>query len=69
MTLMIVCVCRRLNTQAVREAISSGARCPDSVQAHHGSEFNCGRCRSTIGEMISDDMDKRQQPDAIIAAE
>ncbi|MEM9234099.1 MAG: (2Fe-2S)-binding protein [Pseudomonadota bacterium] len=69
MTLMIVCVCRRLNSAAVKDAISCGARSPEAVQAHHGCQFNCGRCRTTIGEMIAEDMDQRQDGQQLIAAE
>ncbi len=49
---MIICVCRRLNTAAVQNALDAGARTPDCVQAHHGNEFNCGRCRAAIDDMI-----------------
>ncbi|RFB05269.1 bacterioferritin-associated ferredoxin [Parvularcula marina] len=66
---MIVCVCRRLNCTAVKEAISSGARSPECVQAHHGHQFNCGRCRTTIGEMIASEMDDRATPETLLAAE
>jgi len=57
MRVMIICICRRINEAGVREAVDAGARCPDSVQAHHGSEFNCGRCRCAMGEVIADHMD------------
>ncbi|MEL6858049.1 MAG: (2Fe-2S)-binding protein [Pseudomonadota bacterium] len=66
---MIICICRRINDSGVREAVDAGARSPEAVQAHHGCQFNCGKCRCTIGEMISDSLD--QQPDELelIAAE
>lgn len=66
---MIICVCRRLNTAAIKDAISNGARSPESVEAHHGCEFNCGRCRTSIGEMIADEMDKSQEGQPMMAAE
>lgn len=56
---MIICICRRINEHGVREAVEAGARCPDSVQAYHGTAFNCGRCRTSIGDVISEEMDKR----------
>lgn len=66
--LMIICICRRLNDEAVREAVRAGARCPDSVQSHHGCEFNCGKCRNTIGETIARELDD-QNPSLAVAAE
>ncbi len=69
MVLMIICVCNRINCRSVREAVESGARSPNAVQAHHGCKFNCGKCSTTIGEMIAEQMD-RCAPDArILAAE
>ncbi len=52
MVLMIICVCNRINSKAVREAVEAGAATPMDVQAHHGCQFNCGKCANTIGEMI-----------------
>ncbi|MEL6257795.1 MAG: (2Fe-2S)-binding protein [Pseudomonadota bacterium] len=66
---MIICICRRLNEAAVREAVSAGAREPEAVQAHHGCAFNCGKCRTRMGEIISDAVDKSQAPCALVAAE
>ncbi len=65
---MIICICRRLNDTAVRDAVSAGARCPDSVQAHHGCAFNCGKCKTAIGEIISEEMDA-EAPAQLVAAE
>ena len=66
---MIICVCRRLNEKAVRDAIESGARSPESVQSHHGCSFNCGKCRSSIGEMISAEVDRLPAQGELVAAE
>ena len=52
MRIMIICVCRRLNTEKVTAAIEDGARTPACVLAHHGTRFNCGKCREEISEMI-----------------
>ncbi len=52
---MIICVCRRLNDQAVREAIRAGARCPDTIQAHHGCRFNCGKCRPSMAQLLEEE--------------
>ncbi len=69
MILMIVCVCNRINCRSVREAVAAGARSPQAVQAHHGCRFNCGKCSTTLGEMISDHMDKAPRASDAIAAE
>lgn len=50
---MIYCICRQLNTTKVDEAITSGARSARSVMAHHGTRFNCGKCKSTIEERLA----------------
>lgn len=66
---MIICICRRINDQGVREAIEAGARSPEAVQAHHGCEFNCGKCRCTIGEVISHTLDQNDAELQLVAAE
>ncbi len=66
---MIICVCRRINEKAVREAVREGARCPESVQAHHGQSFNCGKCRCAMGEVIGDEMARQPQTALPMAAE
>ncbi len=50
---MIICVCRRLNTKKVESAIQAGAKTPARVLAHHGTRFNCGKCRPEICNLIS----------------
>lgn len=67
--LMIICICRRINETGVREAIEAGARSPEAVQAHHGCEFNCGKCRCTIGEVISETLDTQSPELQLVAAE
>lgn len=66
---MIICICRRINETGVREAVDAGARSPEAVQAHHGCEFNCGKCRCTIGEVISATLDDAPAVQDLIAAE
>lgn len=51
---MIVCICRRLNENKVREAVEAGASCPNGVMAHHGTRFNCGQCREEMTDVIAD---------------
>ena len=69
MVRMIICVCNRINCRSVREAVDSGARSPRAVQAHHGCKMNCGKCATTIGEMISEQMDRCVPQMGILAAE
>ncbi|MEO0608683.1 MAG: (2Fe-2S)-binding protein [Pseudomonadota bacterium] len=66
---MIICICRRINESGVREAIDAGARSPEDVQAHHGCEFNCGKCRCTIGEVIASTLDEAPATQELLAAE
>lgn len=65
---MVICICRRINEKGVREAVRSGARCPDSVQAHHGQSFNCGRCRCAIGDIICEEVDRGQDQEVTLVA-
>jgi bacterioferritin-associated ferredoxin len=39
------------------------------VQAHHGCEFNCGKCRTTMGEMIAETVDAAPPEPGLLAAE
>ncbi|RIJ16140.1 (2Fe-2S)-binding protein [Henriciella mobilis] len=66
---MIICICRRINDQGVQAAIEAGARSPEAVQAHHGCEFNCGKCRTTMGEMIAETVDAAPPEPGLLAAE
>jgi bacterioferritin-associated ferredoxin len=50
--LMIVCVCRALNTAKVNDAIAAGARSPAQVHRHHDTTINCGKCCETVCGMI-----------------
>ena len=67
--LMIICICRRINEQGIRDAVEAGARSPEAVQAHHGCEFNCGKCRCAMGEVISDTLAAQAPTQQLIAAE
>ena len=69
MVLMIICVCNRINCRSVREAVDAGARSPKAVQAHHGCKINCGKCSTTIGEMIAEKMDCQTSSLPMLAAE
>lgn len=66
---MIICICRRINEEGVREAVEAGARSPEAVQAHHGCRFNCGKCRCAMGEVIADSLDSHGTELTLVAAE
>lgn len=67
--LMIICICRRINENGVREAVEAGARSPEAVQAFHGCQFNCGKCRCAMGEIIAETVDAGRLPMTLVAAE
>ena len=69
MVLMIICVCNAINCKSVRAAVEAGADNPKAVQAHHGCKFQCGKCRSSIGEMISETLYERGPSPSLVAAE
>lgn len=66
---MIICICNRINCRAVRDAVESGARSPGAVQAHHGCRFNCGKCSSSISEMIAATAEREDACLPMVAAE
>lgn len=66
---MIICVCRRLNEKAVREAVRAGAGSPKAVQAHHGCQFNCGKCKTAMAEVVACEQRQMTSGVAAIAAE
>ena len=67
--IMIVCICNHLNDNAVESALEAGARCPDTVQEHHGCAFNCGNCRETISDRIADRVEGAISAKTLVAAE
>ena len=69
MVRMIICICNLINCRSVREAVEAGARSPKAVQAHHGCRFSCGKCSTTIGEMIAERADCDGPALPMIAAE
>lgn len=66
---MIICVCRRLNEDAVREAVRAGAGCGEAVQAHFGCQFNCGKCKSAMEDVVECEKHQLTQGAVLVAAE
>ncbi len=66
---MIICVCCRLNEKAVREAVRAGAGTAKAVQAHHGCQFNCGKCKPAMTEIVACEQRQLTLGVAAIAAE
>ena len=69
MPLMIICICNRINSKAAKEAVDAGARSAGEVLAHHGCQFNCGKCRCAMGEFLASELDKNPKNSALVAAE
>lgn len=69
MILMIICVCHRLSTRHVNEALDAGARSPRQVHSHHKTRINCGKCSETVCQMIGERRAASGQLAAGIAAE
>jgi len=49
---MVVCVCNNLNERKVNESIAHGACSPLAVLDYHGCTFQCGKCATTIKQML-----------------
>lgn len=60
---MIICVCHNLNCRKVSEALDAGAQSPKEIQAHHGNQFQCGRCKPEMCARI------RERNSAAVASE
>lgn len=67
MQLMIICVCRRINDNGVREAVEAGAAHPVAVHAHHGCRINCGKCLDAMNEAIDREQDRLSAASAVPA--
>jgi len=50
---MIHCICNNINTEAVDQAASCGAKTAACVQRLCGTEFNCGKCRESINARLA----------------
>ncbi|MEB4207948.1 (2Fe-2S)-binding protein [Mycobacterium sp. 94-17] len=49
---MFVCLCNGVTSQAVSEAVSSGASTTKEVAHACGAGADCGRCRRTVQAML-----------------
>lgn len=49
---MIICVCNRISSSQISQAIEDGAACWKEVHAYHGHEPNCGSCECHINDTI-----------------
>ena len=66
---MIICISNRINEKAAKEAVDAGARSARAVLAHHGCQFNCGKCKCAMGEFLASELDKNPENSALAAAE
>lgn len=51
---MIVCVCNRVSSSELEAAIAEGATTVQSLSAHTGCGTQCGRCISTVRQMLDE---------------
>jgi bacterioferritin-associated ferredoxin len=49
---MYVCLCEGVTSQAVSDAVASGASTSKEVAAACGAGLDCGRCRRTLRAII-----------------
>ncbi len=69
---MWVCLCNRVNSQTVAEAVAAGASTTNDVAQACGAGADCGRCRRTVRAILqssapeqrahSDGADQRRTP-------
>ena len=57
---MYVCVCHGISDRRLREAVASGARSFEDVQACTGVATNCGACEHTARSVIEEHVDNTQ---------
>jgi bacterioferritin-associated ferredoxin len=51
---MIVCVCRRVSDQQIREAVAGGAHSLECLQFDLGVATQCGRCADCASRVLCD---------------
>jgi bacterioferritin-associated ferredoxin len=51
---MIVCVCRRVSEQQIREAAAEGAHSLECPQIDLGVAMQCGRCADCASRVLCD---------------
>jgi bacterioferritin-associated ferredoxin len=49
--------------------VRAGANCPDTVQAHHGCQFNCGKCKPAMAEVVACEQQRQTSELPLVAAE
>lgn len=56
---MYVCLCNGITERDAEQAVASGARKPAHVHAKLGARPQCGRCTSTLKEMLGRAADRQ----------
>ena len=51
---MIVCVCRRVSDQQIRQAVADGAHSLECLQFDLGVATQCGRCADCASRVLCD---------------
>ena len=52
---MIVCVCKRVNSAQVRNAVRDGANCVEELSLSLGLGTGCGRCVEFAEQLIDEE--------------
>ncbi len=65
---MYVCICNAVCDKRIKNAITEGNRCSDTVYQACGVEAQCGCCREEIEDMI-DHHEKGLAMSSLLAAE
>lgn len=66
---MYVCICNAINCKSVRRSVDDGAASVAGVFKACGKTPQCGRCFTTIREMVKSAGETLAQPQAALAAE
>ncbi len=61
---MYVCLCNGITERDAERAVASGARKPAHVHATLGARPQCGRCTSTLKEMLGRGADRQTRGSA-----
>jgi bacterioferritin-associated ferredoxin len=51
---MIVCVCRRVSDQQIRQAVAEGAESFEELQLELGVATQCGRCADCVCAVLTE---------------
>ena len=59
---MIVCLCRVVSDQKIRECAHAGARTVKAIERACGAGSDCGTCRLQVAAVLREERDERKDP-------